>query len=329
MTSTVSQHRFIRHHPDGSLTPEDQTLRDIDRHEVLIDVAALGVNRPDLLQRSGVYPAPADASPILGLEVAGTVIATGKDVTDWQCGDRVCALVNGGGYSDFCIAPAAQCLPWPSHYSAAEAACLPETLFTVWHNLFQRGQLKSGENVLVQAGSSGIGTTAIQLARLTGARVFTTAGNTEKCERCVSLGAAVAIDYSQQDFVSVMQTATQPHGVDVTLDILGGEYAAKHMRLAACDGRIVTIAVLEGAKAEISLATMMLKRLTLTGSTLRAQSAAQKSAIALDIRQRAWHWIDSGEFRPVIDSTFSFNEIDAAHQRMQQRQHFGKIAIVL
>lgn len=329
MTPVVSQHRFIRHHPDGSLTYAEQALRNIADHEVLIEVAALGINRPDLLQRSGLYPAPADASPILGLEVAGTVIATGKAVTDWQCGDRVCALVNGGGYSNFCIAPATQCLPWPSRYSAAEAACLPETLFTVWHNLFQRGQLQSGENVLVQAGSSGIGTTAIQLAQLAGARVFTTAGSAEKCERCISLGATLAIDYSTQDFVSVIQSATQPHGVDVTLDILGGEYVAKHMRLAAGDGRIVNIAVLEGAKAEISIATMMLKRLTLTGSTLRAQSAAQKAAIARDIRQRAWDWIDSGAFRPVIDSTFSFSEIDAAHKRMQQRQHFGKIAIEL
>lgn len=308
---------------------EEQILRDLLDDEVLIAVAAFGVNRPDLLQRAGLYPAPENASPILGLEVAGTIIRCGKNVQTWKEGDRVCALVNGGGYSDFCFAPAAQCLPWPQQYSAAEAACLPETLFTVWHNVFQRGQLQSGESVLIQAGSSGIGTTAIQLARLAGAHVFTTASTAEKCARCIALGAEIAINYTEQDFLEPLLTATQQQGVDVVLDILGGDALGKHIKLAATDGRIVNIAVLNGAKTDINLTAVMMKRLTLTGSTLRAQNAIQKAAIAADIRQRAWHWINNAQFRPVIDSVFSFSEVEQAHRRMQSREHFGKIAVVL
>lgn len=322
----MKQH-VIQHLQDQSLSLIEQDLRDILDDEVLIEVAAFGINRPDLLQRAGLYPAPADASPILGLEVAGTVKRCGKNVCEWQEGDRVCALVNGGGYSDVCFAPAAQCLPWPQHYSAAEAACLPETLFTVWHNLFQRGQLKSGETVLVQAGSSGIGTTGIQLAKLAGARVFTTAGTAEKCARCIALGAEIAINYHEQDFVESILAATNQRGVDVVLDILGGDAVNKHIKLAAQDGRIVNIAVLNGSKAEINIAALMMKRLTLTGSTLRAQHSAQKATIAADIRQRAWHWIDDAQFRPVMDAIFYFDEVEQAHKRMQSREHFGKIAI--
>lgn len=322
----IQQH-FIQHQPDQSLILAVQDLRDILDDEVLIKVSAFGINRPDLLQRAGLYPAPADASPILGLEVAGTVMRCGSNVREWKEGDRVCALVNGGGYSDFCFAPAAQCLPWPKDYSATEAACLPETLFTVWHNLFQRGQLKPGETVLIQAGSSGIGTTAIQLAKLAGARVFTTAGTAGKCARCIALGAEVAIDYHEQDFVEPLLAATQRRGVDVVLDILGGDAVNKHIKLAANDGRIVNIAVLNGSKAEINIAALMMKRLTLTGSTLRAQNSAQKAAIAADIRQRAWHWIDNAQFRPAVAAVFSFDEVEQAHKRMQSREHFGKIAI--
>lgn len=321
--------RFIQHQPDEPLTIAEKDLRAPTADEVVIAVAAFGINRPDLLQRAGLYAAPAGASPVLGLEVAGTVIATGDQVTQWQAGDRVCALVNGGGYSDFCLAPAAQCLPWPKHYSAAEAACLPEALFTVWHNLFQRGQLQAGDTALVQAGSSGIGSTAIQLARLAGARVFTTAGTIDKCARCMALGAELAINYREQDFVDPLLAATDGRGMDVTLDILGGSALGKHIKLAAQDGRIVNIAVLDGSKAEINLAALMLKRLTLTGSTLRAQTPAQKAAIAKDIRARAWHWISSGQCRPVLDSTFAFDNVEAAHQRMQSRAHFGKMAVVL
>ncbi len=319
--------RFIAHLPDQSLAIKEQILREIHDDEVLIAVAAFGINRPDLLQRAGLYPAPPDASPILGLEVAGTVIACGKNVMQWHKGDRVCSLVNGGGYSDYCFAPAAQCLPWPQKYNAAEAACLPESLITVWHNLFQRGKLQSDETVLIQAGSSGIGTTAIQLAHLAGARVFTTAGNAEKIARCQALGADLVFDYQQENFVETLRTATEQHGIDVTLDILGGEALEQHIKLASVDGRIINIAVLNGSKAEINLAAMMMKRLTITGSTLRAQPNAQKAEIVRDIRQRAWHWIDSAQFRPVIDSCFDFHNIDAAHQRMQNRAHFGKIAI--
>ncbi|HNE26345.1 MAG TPA: NAD(P)H-quinone oxidoreductase [Pseudomonadales bacterium] len=321
--------RFIQHFPDQSLQIAEQTLRDIRDNEVLIAVAAFGINRPDLLQKAGLYPAPADASPILGLEVAGTIVACGKSVQQWREGDRVCALVNGGGYSDYCFAPATQCLPWPENYSAAEAACLPESFITVWHNLLQRGKLQAGETLLIQAGSSGIGTTAIQLATLAGARVFTTAGSAEKCARCVALGAENAFDYHQENLTEQLLDATQKHGVDVTLDILGGAALAQHIKLAAVDGRIVNIAVLNGSKAEINLAAVMMKRLTITGSTLRAQSAAQKAAIMSDIRQRAWHWIESGAFRPVIDSIFDFQQVETAHQHMQSRAHFGKIAITI
>jgi NADPH2:quinone reductase len=321
--------RHIHHHPDQTLTVSEQPLRKISDDEVLISVAAFGINRPDLLQRAGLYPAPIDASPVLGLEVAGTVIGCGKNVRTLHEGDRVCALVNGGGYSDFCHAPAAQCLPWPTHYSAVEAACLPEALFTVWHNLFQRGRLTSGETVLIQAGSSGIGTTAIQLAKLANTRVFTTAGSPEKCTLCVGLGAEIAVNYHEKDFVEPLLAATQKRGIDVVLDVLGGEALGKHIKLAALDGRIINIAVLNGSKTDINLAAVMMKRLTLTGSTLRAQSALQKAAIANDIRQRAWQWIDSAAFRPVIDSVFDFDEVALAHDRMQNRAHFGKIAVVV
>ncbi len=323
------QHRFIDVDTDQQLQIKTADLRPLHSGEILLQVAAFGINRPDLLQRSGLYPAPADASPILGLEVAGIVVATGADVTQWKKGDRVCALVNGGGYSDHCIAPATQCLPWPQHYSATEAACLPETLFTVWHNLFQRGQLKTGESVLIQAGASGIGTTAIQLAKLAGARVFTTTGSEEKCARCIGIGAELAINYQAQDFVAPLLAATDNHGVNVILDVLGGEAFGKHIKLAAHDGHIVNIAVLNGAKAEINLAALMMKRLTLTGSTLRAQSATQKAAIAQNIMQHCWHWIDSDAYRPVIDSVFRFDQVEQAHQHMQSRTHFGKIAVVL
>lgn len=327
MKKNYVQQRFIQHQPDQPLTLATQDLRDILDDEVLIKVAAFGINRPDLLQRAGLYPAPVDASPILGLEIAGTVIRCGKNAREWLEGDRVCALVNGGGYSDLCFAPATQCLPWPQHYSAAEAACLPETLFTVWHNIFQRGQLKPGETILVQAGNSGIGTTGIQLAKLAGARVFTTAGTAEKCARCIALGAEIAINYHEQDFVESILAATNQRGVDVVLDILGGDAVNKHIKLAAADGRIVNIAVLNGSKAKISISALMMKRLTLTGSTLRAQGAMQKAAIAAGIRQHAWQWIDNAQFRPVIDTVFHFEEVELAHKRMQSREHFGKIAV--
>jgi NADPH2:quinone reductase len=321
--------RFIQHLADQPLCIAERNLRDILDDEVLVEVAAFGINRPDLLQSAGLYPAPPGDSPVLGLEIAGTIIRCGKNVQGWYEGDRVCALTNGGGYSDFCFAPAAQCLPWPQHYNAAEAACLPETLFTVWHNLFQRGRLQSGETVLIQAGSSGIGSTAIQMASLAGARVFTTAGSVEKCRRCIALGAEIAINYHEEDFVEALLIATQQQGVDVVLDILGGDAVNKHIKLAATDGRIVNIAVLNGSRAEISIATLMMKRLTLTGSTLRSQRIDQKAAIAADIRQHAWQWVESAEFRPVIDSVFHFDEVEQAHKHMQSRTHFGKIAVVL
>lgn len=324
-----ASHRCIQVATDQSLAWVEQPLRAIAVDEVLIQTTAAGINRPDLLQRSGHYPPPPDASPVLGLEVAGTVIATGSAVTHWRVGDRVCALVHGGGYSSQCYAHADLCLPWPTHYSAAEAACLPEALFTVWHNLFQRGQLTAGDNVLIQAGASGIGSSAIQLAVLAGARVFTTAGSDEKCRRCIALGADVALNYHHDDTLESLRRAAQPRGMDVILDVLGGDMTQQHLSLAATNGRIVNIAVLNGASVTLSLARLMLKRLTLTGSTLRAQSVPQKIAIARAIRAQAWHWIDSGAFRPVIDRVFPAQDIEAAHAHMQARAHFGKIAIDL
>jgi len=323
------RHRFIQLHQDQSLTIAEQPLRDLQYDEVLIETHAFGINRPDLLQRSGLYPPPADASPILGLEVAGVIKHCGKNVGKWHVGDRVCALVNGGGYSDYSIATASHCLPWPKSYSAVEAACLPEALFTVWHNLFQRGQLQSGDTVLIQGGSGGIGTTAIQLAKLIGARVFTTAGSEKKCLRCVELGAEIAINYHEQDFIEPVMNATQQRGINVVLDTLGSNAVNKHISLCANDGRIINIAVLNGSRAEINVAALMLKRLTLTGSTLRAQSSLQKSSIAADILTKAWPWIESNRFRPVIDSVFSFTEVDIAHQHMRNQKHFGKIAIAM
>ena len=323
------KHRVIQLNQDQSLAIAEQPLRDLLDDEILIETHAFGINRPDLLQRSGLYLAPADASPILGLEIAGIVTHCGRAVHQWHVGDRVCALVNGGGYSDYCIAPASQCLPWPEAYSAEEAACLPEALFTVWHNLFQRGRLRSGDSVLIQGGSGGIGTTAIQLAKLFGARVFTTAGSTEKCSRCIELGADIAINYHAQDFVEPLLNATQQGGIDIVLDTIGGDAVNKHISLCANDGRIVNIAVLSGSRAEINVAALMLKRLTLTGSTLRAQSSQQKSDIAADILAKAWPWIESTRFRPVIDSVFSFTDVDSAHQHMQNQKHFGKIAITI
>jgi len=296
--------------------------------DVLIRVFAAGINRPDILQRQGLYPAPADASPILGLEVAGEVVAVGATVAQWKLGDKVCALVNGGGYAEYALAPAEQCLAVPPNYSYLQAAALPETFFTVWHNLWQRAHLKANETLLVHGGTSGIGTTAIQLAIWWGVKVFATAGSAEKCKFIESLGA-VAIDYREQDFVAEIKHRTQGEGVNVILDMVGGDYIQRNISVAAKDGRIVNIAFLKGSKMELDLMPLMIKRLTLTGSTLRAQSSLVKATIAEDLYQHVWPALNAQKIKPVIDSVFAFSDVAKAHERMESNQHIGKIILNL
>jgi NADPH2:quinone reductase len=295
--------------------------------EVLIRVAAAGINRPDILQRTGNYPPPPGASPILGLEVSGAVAALGPEVTGLNEGDEVCALVAGGGYAEYCVAPAPQCLPVPKGVSLVDAAGLPETIFTVWSNVFDRGRLGRGESFLVHGGSSGIGTTAIQLAHAFGARVFATAGSPEKCAVCRDLGAERAIDYRQEDFVAVLKEATQGRGVDVILDMVGGPYVEKNLRSLAPEGRLVQIAFLQGSKVSVDLAHLMVRRQTLTGSTLRPRPVADKAAIARNLRDKVWPLIEAGKVRPVIDRTFPLAEAAAAHRLMESSTHIGKILL--
>jgi NADPH2:quinone reductase len=296
--------------------------------EVLIRVAAAGVNRPDILQRTGNYPPPPGASPILGLEVAGTIAALGPGVAEWREGDAVCALVAGGGYAEYCVAPAPQCLPVPKSLSVVAAAGLPETFFTVWSNVFDRGRLAAGESFLVHGGSSGIGTTAIQLTHAFGARVFATAGSAEKCAVCRDLGAERAIDYRQEDFVAVIKQMTQGRGVDVILDMVGGPYIERNLRSLAVEGRLVQIAFLQGSKVTLDLAHLMVRRQTITGSTLRPRPVADKAAIARQLRDKVWPLIEAGKVRPVIDRTFPLAEAAAAHRLMESSAHIGKILLV-
>ncbi len=295
--------------------------------EVLIRVAAAGVNRPDILQRQGLYPPPRDASPILGLEVAGEIVACGEGATRWRVGDKVCALVNGGGYAEFVLAPEAQCLPIPTSLSPLEAAALPETFFTVWHNLFQRAQLKEGETLLIHGGSSGIGTTAIQLAHAKGIQVFATAGSAEKCTACEQLGASKAINYRVADFVDEIKQLTNGRGVDVILDMVGSDYIQRNIAAAAHDGRIVNIAYLNGSKATVDFMPVMLKRLTLTGSTLRAQSPAVKNTIARELLEFVWPLIEKKNIKPVIATSFPMAQATMAHRLMESSQHIGKIVL--
>ncbi|GGY66154.1 NAD(P)H quinone oxidoreductase [Cellvibrio zantedeschiae] len=296
--------------------------------EVLIRVHAAGVNRPDVLQREGLYPAPADASPILGLEVAGEIVALGEDVSEWKLGDKVCALVNGGGYAEYAAAPAAQCLPIPDNFTFVQAAALPETFFTVWHNLFQRAQLKAGETLLIHGGTSGIGTTAIQVTIAFGVKVFATAGSVEKCQAIEKLGA-VAINYREQDFVAEIKSKTQGQGANVILDMVGGDYIQRNFSAAAKDGRIVNIAFLNGSKTELDLMPLMLKRLTLTGSTLRAQSAQVKAQIAQELKQQVWPLLNKQTNLPMIDSVFPLHHVAQAHERMESGKHIGKIILTV
>jgi len=295
--------------------------------EVLIRVSAAGVNRPDIVQRNGLYPAPPGASPILGLEVAGEVVAIGKEVKRWTLGDKVCALTNGGGYAEFVVAPEGQCLPIPAGLTEVEAAALPETFFTVWSNVFDRARLQSGEILLVHGGSSGIGTTAIQLAHHLGARVFATAGSAQKCGACEKLGAERAINYREEDFVAVVRESTADHGADVILDMVGGEYIERNIRAAAYDGRIVNIAYLQGSSVEINMLPVMLKRLTLAGSTLRARSAKVKADIASSLESKVWPLIEAGKVRPQIAAQFPLEQVADAHRLLESGKIIGKVIL--
>jgi NADPH:quinone reductase len=297
--------------------------------EVLISVAAAGVNRPDVMQRRGQYAPPPGASDIPGLEVAGTIVAVGAEVSGWDVGDKVCALVAGGGYAALCVAPAPQCLPIPAGMSFVSAAALPETFFTVWSNVFDRAHLTSGESVLIHGGSSGIGTTAIQLARAFGARVFATAGSAEKCTACERLGAELAINYRDSDFVAAVRDRTEGRGVDVILDMVGGEYVARNIDALAVDGRLVQIAVLGGAKAQVNMVPILQRRLTVTGSTLRPRSVAEKGAIARALRDRVWPLLESGAVAPVIFQTFPLQDAGVAHRVMESSRHIGKLVLVV
>jgi putative PIG3 family NAD(P)H quinone oxidoreductase len=310
------------------LKPAKRPVPEPAADEVLIAVRAAGVNRPDCIQREGNYAPPPGVTDIPGLEVAGEIAALGKDVAGWKAGDKVCALVAGGGYAEFVTAPALQCLPIPEGLDMVEAAALPETFFTVWSNVFERAGLKEGETFLVHGGSSGIGTTAIQIAARLGARVITTAGNEEKCRVCVELGAERAVNYKEEDFVEAAKTFTEGKGVDVILDMVGGDYLPRNIKALAPDGRHVSIAFLSGSKAEINFMPVMLKRLTLTGSTLRPQTVERKGEIAQALRERIWPLIAAGEIKPVIHASFPLAEAAEAHELMESSRHIGKIMLV-
>ena len=311
------------------LRPAERPMPVPGRDEVLIKVADAGVNRPDVAQRLGKYPPPPGASDIPGLEVAGAIDQTGPGVREWRVGDAVCALVTGGGYAEYCVAPVPQCLPVPRGLDFAAAAAIPETFFTVWTNVFERGRLKPGESILIHGGSSGIGTTAIQLARAFGSRVFATAGSAEKCDACRQLGAELAINYRDTDFVAAIRDATGARGVDVVLDMVGGDYVQRNIDAMALEGRLVQISALGGARAEINMATVMQRRLTMTGSTLRVRSVAEKGAIAKSLRDHVWPLLESGAVRPIVYATFPLRDAAEAHRMMESSRHIGKLVLVV
>ena len=298
-------------------------------NEVLIKVQAAGVNRPDVLQRTGNYPVPPDASDLPGLEVAGEVTAIGKKVALWKPGDKVCALVHGGGYAEYCVAPEVQALPIPKGLTPIQAASLPETFFTVWSNVYDRGRLAPGESLLVQGGSSGIGVTAIQMAAAMGNRVFATAGSDEKCAACVRLGAEKVFNYKTQDWATEMLSATGGKGVNVILDMVGGDYVPRELKCLAEEGRLVFIAYLRGPKAELNIDAVMRRRLTLTGSTLRPRPVEFKGAIARSLREKVWPLIEAGRIKPEIYKTFPLEQAADAHRVMESSQHIGKIVLTV
>jgi len=295
--------------------------------EVLIKVVAAGVNRPDMMQRKGLYPPPPGATDVPGLEVSGTVVSVGQHVSVPPINSEVCALVTCGGYAEYCLAAASICLPVPENISLVNAAGIPETFFTVWTNVFKRGQLKAGESLLVHGGSSGIGTTAIQLGKAFGATVYTTAGTSEKCEFCNKLGADAAINYREQDFSEEIKRLTEGKGVNVILDMVGGPYFPKNIRLLADEGRLVQIALMQGSKAEVDFRSLLLKRVTLTGSTLRPRSVEEKTKIAQSLQKNVWPLLESGAIRPIIHQTFPLKQASEAHRLMESSAHIGKILL--
>jgi NADPH2:quinone reductase len=314
--------------PDA-LVPERRPVPSPRAGEVLVRVAHAGVNRPDVVQRQGLYPPPPGAPDIPGLEIAGEVVALGEGVQRWRVGDRICALVPGGGYAEFCLAHESNSLPVPDGVSLAEAAAVPETFFTVWHNVFERGRLKSGETMLIHGGTSGIGTTAIMLAKAFGAKAIATAGSKDKTDACLKLGADFAIDYKTQDFVALTKEHTGGKGADLVIDMVGGDYVDRNLDAAAVEGRIVQIATQKGFKVEMDLVKIMQKRLTVTGSTLRPRPVADKAAIADALRAKVWPLLDQGKIKPVIDSTFPLAEANKAHTRMESSNHVGKIVLTV
>ena len=316
--------RIATHGGPEVLTPDVADVPKAGYGEVLIKVAYAGVNRPDALQRAGLYNPPKGASPLPGLECAGEIVAIGDGVAAWAVGDLVCALLPGGGYAEYAVTPAAHCLPVPDGLSLKQAACLPETFFTVWSNVFQRGGLQAGERFLVHGGSSGIGTTAIQLAKAFGARVFATAGSDAKCAACVALGAEETINYRNADFVEVIRGHG---GADVILDMVGGSYMQRNLKALADDGRLVQIAFLQGMKAELNMVQLMTRRLTMTGSTLRPQSDIAKARIGAALREHVWPLLSAGKIAPVMDQEFTLEAAAAAHTRMESSAHIGKIVL--
>jgi NADPH2:quinone reductase len=311
------------------LVPQQRPVPAPGEGEILVKVAAAGVNRPDVMQRLGKYPPPKGATELPGLEIAGEVALVGPGVTRWNKGDQVMALVVGGGYAEYCPAFASHALPLPASLSVVEAAAIPETFFTVWHNVFERGKLSAGETLLVHGGSSGIGTTAIQLGKAFGARVIVTAGTAEKCDACRKLGADLAINYNTEDFAALTKQATQGRGVELILDMVGGDYVGRNYEAAAVEGRIVQIAFQNSSRVTLDLMRLMLKRLTHTGSTLRGRAVADKAAIAVAVEKNVLPFLASGRLRPPIDSTFPLAQASAAHARMESGKHIGKIVLTL
>ena len=316
-----------KHGDPDVLKLSSQSVPDPGLDEVLIRVEAAGVNRPDIMQRKGLYPPPPGATDVPGLEVSGTVVKKGKNVAEPEVGSQVCALVSCGGYAEYCLATASICLPIPKKISLQHAAGIPETFFTVWTNVFERGQLKSGETLLVHGGSSGIGTTSIQLGKAFGATVYTTAGTQEKCEYCKNLGADAAINYNENDFEAEIKTLTENRGVDVILDMVGGPYFPKNIKILAAEGRLLQIALMQGYKAEVDFRPLLMKRVTLTGSTLRPRSVKEKSEIARALRKEVWPLLDSGTIRPIIHQTFPLEKAADAHRLMESSSHIGKILL--
>jgi NADPH2:quinone reductase len=329
LTQKMTAIKILEPGPPEVLIPIQIPIPTPKEGEVLIKVAAAGINRPDVMQRQGKYPPPKGAPDTPGLEVSGTIVAIANDVVGWTIGDKVCALVAGGGYADYCAAPALQCLPIPKRLTMEEAAAIPETFFTVWDNIFTRGGLQAGETILIHGGSSGIGTTAIQFAVAFGAKVFVTAGSEKKCRACENIGASLAINYQETDFVKAIEEATEKNGVDVVLDMIGGDYVARNLQVLGTGGRLVQIAVQRGTKAQIPVHLLMIKQIIFTGSTLRPRPVSEKALITEQLRDKAWPLIESGRVKPLIYECFSLEDAAKAHALMDSSAHIGKIVLTV